>query len=263
MAPPKKEVLILPNGGSGPGGNSWWAKRATGCLERIRLSDEYPVHPENFYKPTKTGPNAMLVGSIVHRLIQEEQEALRGPLQTKPAIYDDYWEWEPPQDAQDEAWRIYQGWLKARKQWDVNETKGIELLLTAELAPDIHAAALVDRLVVDPDNVLCLEDLKTSARSGDNHSKGRTRLQLHLYTMVGWANGYDIQRIRVRQIIKTKEIKEELFTLDLPDPLREEWLVRYLQGARAREKAGSFGPCGDECDFCPFGVEFGNGLCTL
>ena len=205
----------------------------------------------------------MLVGSLVHLMIDHEVKAGNGPIKECPVFWDDECEWTPPDEAIDEAWRVYRDWAKIRKGWDGRKPISSELLLKAELAPGIHVSALIDWLGYDEDGVLVLEDFKTAGRSGDIHSRGRTRLQLQLYTMCAWANNYDVQKIQVRQIVKTKEVKEELFTIDLPTFTREDLILRYLQGAKSREALGELGPRGAECDFCPFSSEFGNSLCRL
>jgi hypothetical protein len=253
--------IELKEGGSGAFGNGAYAGRATGCTEQARLSVEHPVPCADIYKETATGkPNAMLVGSLVHAMAEWDALAVEA-IQPKEIVnFRCECGWVPYESAVKEGRRVYDGWVKIRKGWRDGKLKGVELRLDAVI-DGVQMSALIDRLVEDPDGVLCLEDLKTSATSGDKHSKGRTRLQMHLYCIVAWANGFDVQRIRVRQIVKTREIKEEIFTtIDLPTPAREAWILRYLKGSLAREARGSDGPRGADCDYCRFAY---NGLCRL
>lgn len=260
----KVKVVELSHGGSGPWGNSAWAARVNGCLEQLRLQSERPIPCEQVYRPSKTGPNAMLVGSMVHAYIEHELKHGQAVLPSKDedpiTFIDSECEWDPPADAAKEAHRVYWGWVKARQNWGEGKTEGAEILLDADIN-GVRIQAKVDHLVVDPDGVLTLEDFKTSARSEDVYSTGRGRLQMQLYTMAAWHLGYDVQRIRIRQIVKTKEVKENIYQgIDLPTPMREDWILRCLRGGLAREAAGPQGPWGSGCDWCYYGR---NLICKL
>jgi len=255
------------SGGSGPFGNSAYANRLFECPEKQRLKILHPQTCDQIYRPGKgDAPNAMLVGTIVHAYAEAEAKDEWKEGDGPAEITDSQCDWTIPQNTQDEAWRVFDSWHGIRTNYAMGaDVLGVELHLSAGVketlkGPEYPIDALIDRLVRDPDGAITIEDLKTSGRSGDNHSTGRTRLQLHLYCIAAWLHGYDVQRLRVRQIVKTKEVKEELFEIDLPTPTREAWIARYLKGALAREAIGPLGPWGSGCDYCHFGK---NLICKL
>ena len=198
----------------------------------------------------------MLVGSMVHAMIEVEltegQDFLPGKDEPPIAFTFEGTDFEPPEDAAKEAHRVYWGWVKVRQDWNEGTTLGAELQLEAKVG-EHTIQALIDHLVEDEDGTLTIEDFKTSSRSEDVYSTGRTRLQMHHYVIAAWANGYDVQRVRIRQIVKTKAVKENVYeNIDLPTPQREAWFQRYLDGAAAREAQGPLGPHGAGCDWCYF-----------
>lgn len=260
-------INVHNTGGSGPYGASAYRSRATGCTERVKLDLAQQLPCDEIYKPTPTGlPNNLMLGTMVHALAEHELIGIKIPTKNELINFiDPQCGWDIPDEWQAEALRIYRGWVKVRKPFGL--IFGAELLLRQTCKPEppnplgFPLDSKIDLLHQYPgEDFLTLTDFKTSGKSGDSYSKGDARVQQQLYTINAWSHGYDVGRIEIRQIVKTKEIKENVYQIDLPTPARERWLRRYCEGALKRELALMPGPRGGECDFCPHSK---TGACRL
>ena len=244
-------ICDLPHGGSGAGISTWMA-RGTGCLIAADLADQHP---------RKCGNQSLVIGTMTHeylRLWRSGQIAAGA----RVAFVDSHCGEDPEDEWQDEAYRLFQNYSENESPnkfgpilWTEKHLEGPAVCAALGVTP---FTAQIDLLAGTLDNCT-LVDYKTARASGDSrYTTGTGRAQLVAYWMAAKAAGYNVTRIVIEQLTKTKTPKVNTYEMQLPRFDEQRRLKRFLQGAILRYQSGQRTVWLSQCDTCRF---YADGQC--
>jgi len=237
-------TVEIPHGGSGTGIH-YWILKGVGCPIAASLADTHSL---------SCSPGARMVGTMVHAYLEQWRNE-RISAGDRMTFIDPKEGCPPPsEEDEDEAHRLFVAYCQERTRGYFGPVAGTEVKLSGnavETAVGVAPfTALVDLITVNPDGTLTITDYKTSRASGNVYCRGTALLQLHAYYIAARASGYDVSRIQVEQITKTKTPKINIYEIDPPSPGQIIALRRFLQYAKTRSESGLTGPHLPSCDTC-------------
>lgn len=239
--------FYIPHGGSGPGGMSAWVKWGTKCLIAGDLAQS--VGPRPCADPK------LLIGTCFHGYMQLWRQNLIAD-DERVNFLDNVCGYPPSGEVQDEAYRLFLAYTESqeKEKWGpVLETEAFLSGPHVEKALGVSPFAATIDLLAGTHNNCTLVDYKTARASGaSRYTQGDGRLQWTAYYMAAIAAGYNVTRVVIEQVTKTKTPKVNTYEMVLPSVAEQKALQAFLRGAKLRREHGLRTVWLTSCDACSF-----------
>lgn len=237
------KVVPIPHGGSGDGITSW-VQWGTGCL----IASDFSATQSRLC----SNPNLTL-GTMFHEYMRLWRQ---GDIEAAEEVrfVDLLCGYPPEVEIQEEAYRLFKHYCENEEFEKFGTILACEQHISG---PDVESAVGVSPYAATIDLLAgtftdcTLVDYKTAAKSGEkSYTKGKGKLQLHAYYLAAKSQGYNVTRIVIEQITKTKTPKVNTYDIDLPTPADISALRNFLQYAKHRRENGTRGVMLTACDSC-------------
>lgn len=236
-------TVDIPHGGSGEG-ITGWIKWATGCLIAADLSATNPRPCDN---------EALLVGTMTHEYLRLWRSDFIAAAE-RVQFVDTQCGTDIPEEWQDEALRLFAQYSENEDKEKFGPIRAVELRLSGaqvEAALGVSPYTAQIDLLAGRDGNLHLVDYKTSRASGDKrYTSGPGLIQLHAYYFAALAAGYDINKIKIEQLVKTKTPKVNTYDIPLPTIADQRALQKFLGAAQLRRQNGPRSVMLTQCGYC-------------